>query len=995
MPQNPLFDNFRPRSGPSRRPTGQGRPGSRPRSPRASRRTVIILAVVAALVVALIILVRVLGFYLDWSWFGEVGFRSVFWRSFWAQLAVGAAGFALFFVILWPNLELARRLAPEFRATGEGEDVVEQVRTKARRFALWGGLAVALVASLIAGWVASRSWLTFVNAFYGVPFDGNDPIFGHNIGFYVFTIPAWHAVQSFVFAALMVALVLSAGIHLALGGDISAMAQQQQRGSGRGPVPRLPRPQIGFKLPKRSVSHLSVLLAVVFVLIGVGQLFKAWDYLSQPSGVVFGVGYTDAVARIPAARILMGVAFVIAAILIWNAFRRVKWWPFTIVAWVAVFIIVQWIYPAIVQNLIVNPNQLVKEREYLGHTLKATKKAYKLDTIDQRTLSMTATGLTTQELEAAAVTVRNVRLWDPSTLVTSYRQLQELRPYYSFVDADVDRYDVDGVLRQTMLSARELNIAGLPANAQTWVNQHITYTHGFGVALSAVNQVTDDGSPDFLVKDIPPQTAVTSLEIEQPRIYYGEIGTDYTLVGTTEREFDYPGAAGGEDDVFTRYSGEGGIDVSGFFTKLALSWRFKTIKFFTTGAITDESRVILYNNIRTRLAKAAPFLQQDKDPYMVVADGRLFWIVDCYTTTDRYPYSDPDGGLNYIRNSVKAVIDAYNGTMDLYVFEPDDPLIQTYDRAFPGILRPESEMPEALRSHVRYAEGYFNVQARVYATYHVDDVGVLYNRGDQWEIPENVTMSGRGPMPAYYVILRLPDESQEEFTLMLPFVPNGRKNMLAWLGARSDAEEYGKAVIIRFPQGELIYGPSQVAAAINQDSRVSQQLTLWDQAGSNAIMGNLLIWPIGDSLLYVQPLYLEAEETQIPQVKQVVVFYRSPPGATSGPIGQFVAMRPTLGEALREVFGADVPIDDDLLPGETPSPEPSPTPGETPTPTPTPTETPTSAPGQLPVDVAALIDQANRQFEEAQAALQSGDFAEYGRLVEQLEETLRQLETLR
>lgn len=987
MPQNPLFDRFRPRTGPFGQPSGPRRPEPRPARPRVTRRTITIVAIVAAVVIALIVLLRVLGFYIDWLWFGEVGFRPVFWRSFWAQLVVGAAGFGIFFVILWPNLELARRLAPEFRQT-EGEDVVEMVRTRARRLALWGGLAFALVASIVAGYVASRNWLTFVNAVYGVPFDESDPIFGHNIGFYVFMAPAWHAVQSFVFGALMVTLVFTAGIHLALGGDLTATAQQRQK--PRGPVPRIPRPQIGFRLPPRAVSHISVLLAAVFVLIGVGQLFKAWDYLSQASGVVFGVGYTDAMARIPAARILMGVAFAIAAILIFNAFRRVKWWPLTLAAWVAVFIIVQWIYPAVVQNLIVNPNQLAKERQYLGHTLEYTKKAYALEDIDQRALSMSETsGLTPQALEAAEVTVRNVRLWEPTTLTTSYRQLQELRPYYSFVDADVDRYTINGVLRQTMLSARELNIAGLPSNAQTWVNQHITYTHGYGVALSAVNQVTADGSPDFLVKDIPPQ-AVPDLEIEQPRIYYGEIGTDYTLVGTTQPEFDYPGATGGEDDVFTRYSGKGGIETSSFFTKLALSWRFKTIKFFTTNALTDESRIILFNNIRDRLAKAAPFLQQDKDPYMVIAGGKLYWIIDCYTTTDRYPYSDPDGGLNYIRNSVKAVIDAYNGTLDLYIYDEEDPLIQTYNAAFPGILKPRSEAPKELVDHVRYAEGYFNVQARVYATYHVDDVGVFYNRGDQWEIPENVS-EGQGPMPAYYVILRLPDEKQEEFTLMLPFVPNGRKNMLAWLGARSDGAAYGTAVTIRFAQGELSYGPSQVEAAINQDSRVSQQLTLWDQAGSNALMGNLLVWPIANTLLYVQPLYLVAEETQLPQVKQVVVFYRSPAGATNGPQGQFVAMQPTLKEALEEIFGAGVPDDGEITPGETPTP--APTPGETPTPTPT--TGPTTAPGQLPVDVAGLIDQANRQFEDAQAALQRGDFAEYGRLVEQLQETLRQLETLR
>jgi len=981
MPTDPLFERFQQKKSDQDRRQGKRKSGR----PRSSRRTLKIGLIIAAVVIAIIIILRVLGFYLDWLWFGEVGFRTVFWRTFWGQLAVGAAGFGIFFLILWPNLELARRLAPEFKAS-EGEDVVELVRSRARKLALWGGLAIALLSAVVAGYVASGNWLTFVEAIYGKEFGVNDPIFNHDVGFYVFTVPAWHSVQSFVFATVLVTIVFTTVMHLALGGDFTVPAQQQRGASGR-----VPRPQIGFKLPPRAVSHISALLAVLFITIGVGQLFKAWDYLSQPSGVVFGVGYTDAVARIPAARILMGVAFVIAAILIYNVWKRLRWWPFVIVGWVVVFIIVQWVYPAIVQNLIVNPNQLQKEREYLGYTLDSTKRAYALNDIDQQRVQM-GEGLTPEALEAAEVTVRNVRLWDPATLVTSYRQLQELRPYYSFVDADVDRYVVDDVLRQTMLSARELNIAGLPENAQTWVNQHITYTHGYGIALSAVNQVTDDGSPDFLVKDIPPQSAVESLEIDQPRIYYGEIGTDYTLVGTTEREFDYPGS---DRDVFTKYSGEGGISVNSFFTKLALCWRFKTIKFFTTDVFTDQSKAILVNNIRERLAKAAPFLQQDKDPYMVVADGKLYWIIDCYTQTRRYPYSDPDGSLNYIRNSVKAVIDAYNGTVRLYVFDTEDPLIQTYEAAFPGILYPESEMPEGLREHVRYAEGFFNVQARIYATYHVDDVEVLYNRGDQWEIPENVSDS-RGPMPAYYVILRLPEAENEEFTLMLPYVPNGRKNMLAWLGARSDGEEYGTAVTILFSQGELIYGPGQVEAAINQDPRVSEQLTLWDQQGSNAISGNLLIWPIFNTLLYVQPLYLEAEETQLPQVKQVIVFYRSPPGATAGPQGQFVAMRPTLGEALEEIFGTTAGAEEPTS-GGTPTPSPTPSPGTTPSPTPTtgPTVAPTSSPGTLPSDVAALIEQANTQFEAAQAALQRGDFTEYGRQIELLQETLRQLEGLR
>ncbi len=973
MPTNPLYDALKQRQGQARRPP-------RPISVRKrnTRRTATIIGIVVALVIAILILFRVLGFYLDWLWFGEVGFRTVFWRGFWVKLAVGAAGFALFFIILWPNLELARRMAPEFRATeGQAGEVVEMVRVRARSLALWVGLAVSAVASLIAGFVIARNWQTFLNAVYSEPFGTKDPIFGHDIAFYVFTAPAWHSVQTFVFAAVFVTLILTAAAHVALAGDFTAGLQAPAQGAAA----RIPRPKLGFQLPKRAIGHLSALLAAVFVVLGAGELFKAWDYLTQSSGVVFGISYTDDHARVPAARILMVVAFVIAAVLIFNIFRRLRWWPYTIVAWVAVFVVVQWIYPAIIQGLVVNPNELDKERAYLGHTLTATKRAYGLNDISTEKLTMKK-GIDADSLAAAEVTVRNVRLWDPGTLVTSYRQLQELRPYYSFVDADVDRYTVNGVLRQTMLSARELNIGGLPSQAQTWVNQHITYTHGYGIALSAVNQVTSDGSPDFLVSDVPPVSAAKELQVDEPRIYYGEIGTDYTLVRTTMREFDYPGA---DTKVFTEYKGKGGISTASFLTKMALAWRFKTIKFFTTKAITDESRVILVNNVSQRLAKAAPFLVQDKDPYMVVAGGKLMWIVDCYTTTDRYPYSDSTGSLNYIRNSVKAVIDAYNGTIDLYVFDDEDPLLRTYDRVYPGLLKPLSEMPADLREHVRYPEGYFNVQAQQYATYHVNDAGVLYNKDDQWQIPDNVALEGEGPMSAYYVILRLPNEDKEEFTLMLPFVPNGRKNMVSWLGARSDGADYGKAVNIQFPKGENVYGPSQVEAAINQDPVVSEQLTLWGQRGSKYIMGNLLVEPIFDSLLYIQPLYLQAEETELPQLKEVVVFYRSAAGVENGPQGQYVAMQPTLKDALLEIFGEAAGA------GGTGAPTPSPTTtgGTTPTPRPT-----TSA-GTLPADVSALIEQANNQFEAAQAALKAGDFAEYGRQIELLKATLAQLEALR
>jgi len=946
------------------KPLRPDRPAGRP-----GRRPLLVGGIIVGIIVFLVVLFRVLGLYVEWLWFGDIDLRVVFWTTFWSRLVVGIVFAVAFFLIVWGNVELARRLAPRLRAVGE--DVVEYAWERIHHLA--GKVAFVGVALLAigVGYVVSRSWLTFQKALHAESFGAKDPIFGHDIGFYIFTVPAWHYVQSFIFACLFVSLILAGAVHLLLGGaGVGQIGFTVENGQ-----PKFTRPQqLDLGLSSRGIAHLSGVLAAMFVVVGVGQLFKAWDLLFSADGVVFGATYTDVHAVLPATRVLMAVAFALAAVLLWNMWRRLKWWPLTVGVWVVVLLVAQLAIPAIMQALIVKPNELSKEREFIGYNLAATRRAYDLTSISEQPLA-TRQALTEDDLEDNEVTLRNIRLWDPGTLVTSYRQLQELRPYYSFVDADVDRYEVNGVLRQTMVSARELNIAGLPANAQTWVNQHITYTHGYGVTLSAVNQVTADGSPDFLVKDMPPQ-AVEELKIEKPQIYYGEIGTDYTLVNTTEKEFDFPGAGG---DVYAPYSGEGGIPVSSFLNRLAFNVRYRTIKFFTTAALTGESRIIIRNNINEILASAAPFLQRDKDPYLAIAEGRLKWVIDCYTTTDRYAYSQPESGLNYIRNSVKAVIDAYDGTLTLYAFDPQDPILRAYARIFPGAFTPAERMPEALRRHVRYAQDYFDVQARVFATYHVTDPEVLYNKGDQWQIPANVALSGSGEMQPYYVIMRLPGEEKEEFLLIMPFVPNGRKNMVSWLGARSDPPNYGKAVSIVFSKGSVVYGPSQVEAAINQDPKVSAQLTLWDRSGSKALSGNLLVVPIADALLYVQPLYLQAEETKLPQLKQVIVFYQMPEGQTEGSRSQIVAMQPTLGEALADVFGSS---------SASPTPEPtaSPTPGVTPS--------PGASPTALPEDLSALIALANQQFEAADEALRRGDWAEYGRQIDALEATLRKLSAL-
>ena len=441
-------------------------------------------------------------------------------------------------------------------------------------------------------------------------------------------------------------------------------------------------PQIDLKLGGRAVAHLSALLAAIFVVTAVGQLFRGWNLLYSTAGAVFGAGYTDVHVRLPLTYVTMGIALILAAALVWNVWRRRQWWPLAIAVWVVALIVLRGVVPAVYQSLIVNPNQLSKEKQYIANNLEWTRAAYGLNEIQQKPLA-TKEALTPQKLSDNSATLRNIRLWDPNTLVTSYRQLQELRKYYTFLDADVDRYTVNGVYRQTMLSPRELNMDELP---QQWVNQHITYTHGFGVAMSAVNQVTADGSPDFLVQDIPPVSSAPSLEIEQPRIYFGELGTEYSLVNTSQAEFDYPGATG---DVYTKgYSGSGGVPISPVLNRLAFSVKFGTIKFFTTSAIESDSRIIFRNDIRERIQAAAPFLSLDPDPYMVIADGKLYWIQDAYTRTTLYPYSTPESGSNYIRNSVKVVVDAYDGSMKFFVWDEEDPLLKTWAGIYPDLFTP-------------------------------------------------------------------------------------------------------------------------------------------------------------------------------------------------------------------------------------------------------------------------------------------------------------------
>ena len=954
-------------------------PAKQPRSPAGRHRGRLIGIVVAAFILAIVLFAVYLVAYTDWLWFGEVGLRVVFWREIWSRLIVGVAAGAIFFAIFWGNVEIARRLSPRHRAF-EGIDVVEYVNERTVQALRAGGLILSAVIAIIVGAGASADWLLFQRALNGVSFGVRDPIFHHDIGFYVFTLPAWEAVYGLVLGALIASLVVAVIIHGALGGLVLTQQRptpateqpEPPRGPfGRGPFVRGPgQPSVGFVVRPRSqsVAHLSVLLGVILALAGSGYIFKAWDLLYYGSGYVAGAGYTDIHAGLPGMRVMMVLGWALGALLVANGFWRRRWrWPlYGLGGWIVALIVIRVVFPAVMQSLVVSPNQQSKESPYIAYNIAATRAAYSLDNISQNQYPLTG-DLTTAKLTANSGTVGNIRLWDQSTLLNSYTQLQQLRPYYQFTTVSIDRYDVNGVYRETMLAPRELNVANLPS--QTWQNQHVIYTHGFGAVVSAVNQVGSDGSPDFLVQDMPPVSSAPDLTITQPRIYYGLLGTDYTLVDTKTPEFDYPGGSS------YHYAGSGGIPMDSFLNRLAFSLRFGTIRFFTDTAIDAHSRIILRNNVVQRVQTAAPFLTLDQDPYMVIAAGRLYWIVDAYTTTDRYPYSQPDGGINYIRNSVKVVIDAYNGSMKFYVADPSDPIIRAYEKIFPGMFTPLASMPQVLLAHIRYPEGLFDVQAQMFTTYHVTQPDVLYNRTNQWAIPTGTSLSGStGQMQPYYVIMRLPGQTRDEFVQILPFVPNGRPNMIGWLAAQSDAPNYGRAVSFSFPSGATIYGPTQVEAAVNQDPTVSQQLTLWGQQGSRVIIGNLLVIPIEDSLLYVEPLYLQSSTTALPQLKRVIVFYRA---STSGGVSliggqQVVAMQPTLAAALTEIFGGAPPAASSGTPG-------APT-------------TPTTPAGPVSSRVHALIARANSEFAAAQAALKAGDFSGYGAQIQALAATLKALQ---
>ncbi|MGQ0766639.1 MAG: UPF0182 family membrane protein [Gemmatimonadota bacterium] len=874
-------------------------------------------------------------------WFREIGYEVVFTREIVTRLSLFIVTLVVTLAFLRLNLSIAQRgvvplpvqMQVQMGETAQPVDITAGIRRLTR--------PLSVVAAVFIALAATSGWDLMLRALNATPFAIVDPVFSRDIAWYVFTLPAMSALIALLSTLVSLTLVLLVVVYFSRG-DIVA-----------GPRAIRVEPSAG--------THLGILLAAWFVLTALRfWLVETPGLLFSTTGPLVGASYTDLNARLPALRASAVVAILAAIwVIVGSVRKRVVWHAFVAVGvYVAVGVIGRVAVPALVQKFVVAPTELTREAPYLANHIAATRQAWGIDSVEVRDLEGEA-NLTMDDIRSNGPTIENVRLWDRDPLLRTFGQLQEIRTYYDFVAVDDDRYWIDGKYRQVLLSPRELNAASLPT--RTFINEHLTFTHGMGLTLSPVNQVTPEGLPVLFVKDLPP-SSVGELRVTRPQIYYGELTDAFVFVNTRQREFDYPA---GETNVYTAYEGTGGIPVGNFLKRALLALHLGSSNVFLSGDITSESKILLHRDIVERIRKAMPFLRLDRDPYMVVADdGTLKWIQDAYTETSRYPYAfRATDGTTYMRNSVKIVVDAYNGTVDSYVAIPGDPIIRTWERVFPGIFRPISEMPEDLRRHIRYPDDLYRAQTSLYTTYHMDQPEDFYHREDQWQIPVVERPDGSVPFMRH-IVMRLPDEDSAEYIYMAPFTPRGKDNLAAWMVARSDGDDYGKLRVYRFPRQSLVFGPRQIENRINQDTEIARQVSLWDQRGSQVIRGDLLVIPINEALLYVQPLYLQAEGGRIPELKRVVVAFQNQ-----------VVMRETLDAALSALFGGGAV-------------------------TPPPVQMASGDPAALPAaavgttggpELQSLLTEARRRYQAALSAQREGDWSRYGEEIRALGELLERI----
>ena len=905
----------------------------------------IVIAVVAVVVLALFIAPWLAGIATDWLWFRSVRFEPVYLTALTARLLLFLIAGLAAFGFLYFNFWLAwRRFAgvPVLYLSRNGQ-AVDFTRVIPRLM-----LGVALFVAFVTGVTASARWLELLMALHGAAVGERDPLFGRDIGFYLFRLPAISGVLS----ALLALTVLVTGGVLLVYGVRGAITVRGRRTS----------------VQPAAAAHVGSLIALLFVLFAV-QLWvvDSAALLYSTTGPFTGASYADVHVKLPGIRITAVAALFAAGLVVYGIVTQ-RLFAYTVLAFVGyagVSIVARGIAPFAEQKFVVGPNELAREREYLARHIAATRRAWRLDSVTTQNLEASA-ALSLADVRADTATIENVRLWERDLLRQTFGQLQEIRTYYDFASVSDDRYVINGRYRQVHIAARELNPASLPT--RNFINERLTFTHGMGIAMAPVNQVTAEGLPVLFIKDLPPVSSV-SIKVTRPQIYYGELTNSYVFVGTGQREFDYPA---GETNVYTTYTGRGGVPVGSFFRRLLYAWQFGSSDIMLSSYLARGARILYRRNVLERAQTVLPFLEFDDEPYLVVTDsGALKWMLDGYTSSSRWPYAQPlQNGTNYMRNSVKVVIDAYDGTVDAYLADSADPVVQTYAAIFGPIIKPLASMPADLRRHMRYPGELFRVQTTLYATYHMVDPDAFYHREDQWQYPRVERGTPNVAPFMRHIILSLPGEAAPEFIYMTPFTPRGKDNLAAWMAARMDAPNYGKLVVYQFPKQSLVYGPTQIANRINQETSISQQITLWDQKGSQVIRGELLVIPMRGSLIYVQPLYLRAEGGSIPELKRVIVARENR-----------VAMGETLDDGLAALFGAAAPTSATLAAADTAT---AAQPGVA-TARIAPSATGTSA---IPAD---LLQEAQQHYDRAIAAQRAGDWATYGREIDQLGAVLKRL----
>jgi len=875
------------------------------------------------------------GFYIDYEWFKQNNGLSVFWVLFMTKFNVQALFGTVFIVLFLLNFLMIRLLGGKGRFFTE--NFLDRIQIPAigssRKLLLIIVTAVVVFTGFVMGGGASAFWKEYLMFKNSMPFQGfpADPVFNRDIGFYVFSLPFYQFLYGWFMSTLVIITIFTVILHV-LNGAIHKTAN-------------------GVELSRCSAGHISILLALMVILYGFSYQLSAYELLFSQIGKFYGAGYTAIHANLLAYRAAEVISFIAGALLLFNVFKRSFNLPVIVMlTLIPVYFILGVIYPALQQRFIVVPNELGKETPYIQNNITFTRLAYGIDRVEEIPFA-NKRELTYADILKNKETLESVRLWDWRPLKQTYKQLQELKQYYYFNDVDVDRYMINGKKIAVNLSGRELTIENLGVNSQTWQNKHLIYTHGYGLVMSRVDRITTEGLPVLIMKDIPPATD-TGLKVDRPEIYYGEHDNSYAITNTSIKpgEFDYPS---GEENKYTTYAGTGGIKLDSFFKRLMAAIAFGDINLLISGNISNESRLLFKRNIIEIANSYAPFLELDNDPYLVLSEGKLYWMIDGYTTSDQFPYSTPvyanDKQINYIRNSVKLTIDAYNGTINCYISDTKDPVIQVYNRVFPGILRDIREMPADLQKHIRYPEDIFNIQSTILLRYHMTNPNVFYNSEDAWQIPSQIYGDKEEPIHSYYLVTKLPGEKQSGFLLIMPFSPYKKMNMLAFLTAKCDPAEYGRLQLYQLPKDKLSYGPMQVESRINTDPEISKQLSLWNRSGSSVIRGNMLVIPIEDSLIYIEPLYLKAETTEMPELKRVIVSFSDQ-----------IAMESDLQTSLQKVFyGASF------------------------------TESGKSAGGTL----KELADRAYFHYMRAEQYMREGNWKGYGEEIENLKSVLTQMKS--